>query len=184
MASAKYAGVLLYAIKPGVARNDDKLVFLLAGEPRKNGTDLVYGDLGGKTEGTETVEATAVREMMEEIMYLLPPVDVSSDPTVLTDTIGTVYLHKIPYSDNLPVKFKSALGVARRHGMLSTAKKGYFEVRDLKWVTMNQLKVIVNVVKRTDVPIDGERRSFNAVLFLKNDFVNVMSVIVNNFQLQ
>lgn len=183
MASYKYAGILIYAVKPGVKRTDDKLVFLLGGELNRQ-DKLKYGNLGGKVEPGEKVDQAAMRETLEEIMYLLPPIDVSGDKTILTDDTGTVYLHQIPYSDDIITKFKSALALARYHGMLNgTAKSGYFEIRDLKWVTMNQLKGIVKRVKGVNIPIDGDAQSF-PTLFLKSNFINVMSVIAQNMTLQ
>ena len=155
-----------------VAKYRNKLYFLLASEV----SDKKYSDFGGKSHKNESRYETAIREAYEEINGFFGNKNEFKklvDNNYLLkidkyDNTYTSYLIKINYDYNLPLYFNNNSKFMQDNFKELIDKNGFFEKRNIKWFSIDELKKLKNV-----------RNFYIEIIELLIDNENIIKKIVN-----
>lgn len=130
------AGILPVTIHNG------KLYFLFGQEEQEH----KWSDFGGSSNTDETVLQTALREGYEELNGFYGSMnefkEMVKNNTVLRvniDTYTTIIV-KVPYDNTLPVYFNNHHKFMKTHFPHLIDKNGFFEKRQIKWMTIMEMK--------------------------------------------
>ena len=144
------AGVLPVTIHNG------KLHFLVGQEEQDN----KWSDFGGSSDNYETPLQTALREGYEELngyygtMNEFKQLVKNNTLLKLKNTEGyTTFIVKVPYDDNFPSYFNNHHKFMKNYFPHLIDKNGFFEKRQIKWMTIAEMKENKNQFRSHYKPI-------------------------------
>jgi len=130
------AGILPVTIHNG------KLYFLFGQENQEH----TWSDFGGGSKAGETSLQTALREGYEELNGFYGSMNefkqMVKNNTVVRiniDTYTTIIV-KVPYDTNFPIYFNNHHKFMKTHFPHLIDKNGFFEKRQIKWMTIMEMK--------------------------------------------